>query len=914
MVDVSAKLDQAANKKKTIDLIKKQKVGGIILMKGEYSLSADWVREFQKTASTPLMVSIDGEWGIHMRIANTTKFPYALTLGAIDEESELYRMGKAIAEDCKRLGIHVNFAPVADININPNNPVINYRSFGENKENVFRKSLQYALGMQENGVMAVAKHFPGHGDTDMDSHHDLPVIDKPLQDLEKLELYPFQKLIQKGIWGMMVAHLKVPAVDPTGTPSSLSQPIITDLLKSKMKFEGLVFSDALNMKGVSTYSTAGKMELDAYLAGNDILLFSENVEKGIQRIEEYIKANPDAKEELNERIEKILLFKHKLGCHAPPNLTYSHDESSNDALATTLYEKSITYLSEENIPFESWNDNAQKTLYISLSDMSTELRKRLEKSTAYTFFNLPSKTASELYDLAAQDMKNYDKVIVAYHDLSQSSSKNFGLNAAQINFIANLKNRDNVLHLWFGNPYGLKYFQEASNIVLAYEDNFKTQTAVYNYLQKKSAPLGKLPVSVGKFKEGEHYTAIPASKTTIVDVSPVGTTMDKAAVLSQIESLCQEILWTGAAPGFQMVVNHQGKQIYNKSYGKHNYGEDAPTVKNTDLYDLASLTKILSTTLAAMKLYEQGKLKLDGQVGDYLLLDDSATIGTIYIYQLLTHEAGLTPFIPFYQRFHTDNYYTYFSNEQSPDFPYPVARNMYVRKDYADTMWQEISHSTLKNIGSYRYSDLSMYILQRIIERITGEPLDKYVVKNFYSKMGVSLTYKPILKYSLSKITPTEYDDKFRLQLVHGYVHDQGCALYGQVCGHAGLFGNATDVSKVMQMLLNGGLWNGTRLLRAETITKFTEQQRIGSRRGLGFDKPNTDDPSASSPTAKECSFATFGHTGFTGTCAWGDPFHQMVFVFLSNRIYPSADNKKLARGDYRERLQALFYQYINAK
>jgi beta-glucosidase-like glycosyl hydrolase/CubicO group peptidase (beta-lactamase class C family) len=912
MVDISPKLDQTANKTKLLELISRLHIGGIIIMKGEYSLTSEWIHEFQKESKTPLLIATDGEWGIHMRIANTTKFPYAMTLGAIQEDKVIYEMGKAIANDFKRLGIHVNFAPVVDVNVNPKNPVINYRSFGESKTKVAEKALQYALGMQDNGVMACLKHFPGHGDTDIDSHFELPVINKPREQINNLELYPFQYLIDKNIWGVMVAHLKVPSMDASQAPTSLSRPVITEILKGEMGFQGLVFSDAMNMKGIGFNTAEGQIELDAYLAGNDVLLMSSNVEKGMDRIEQYMNETNSEIAELNERVLKLLMFKHKLNAHKTIGVNYRPDETTNIPLSKQLYTKAITLLSDDQIPADYWMDSSKKTLFISLTNKITELRTNLERTTHFTFFNLPSNTVPELYKNALATMRNYDNIIIAYHDLSQSSSKNFGLNESQIDFIKSLKNHDNILHLWFGNPYGLKYFQNASNVVVTYEDNTQTENAVFRILNDRSVFEGHLPISAGKYKAGMGYKHVDIKKTVVSDIAMDETQMDKASILMKIESLANEIVYDGVAPGLQMVVYFKGGQLYNKCFGRHTYAPESQSVRTTDIYDLASLTKILSTTLASMKLYDQGLLDLHKTVGDYIYLDDSSTIKNIYIYQLLTHDAGLTPFIPFYQRFNLENYYQYFSNTSDNEFNIQVADAMYLRSDYKDSMWHEMSHSELKHIGTYKYSDLSMYILQKVIESITHVPLDQYVSNNFYKKMGIGLTYHPLNKYPLSRIVPTEFDATFRIQQLQGYVHDQGCALYGGICGHAGLFGSASDVAKVMQMLINGGKWNGMQLLNPAVIAKFSEQQRIGSRRGLGFDKPNLEDPS-SSPCASECSFATIGHTGFTGACAWADPFSELVFVFLSNRIYPSTDNKKLARGHYRERLQSLFYKYINS-
>lgn len=921
MADILAKSDNASDKKRILDLIKKKKIGGVIIMKSDYSLTSEWVRDFQKAANTPLFIAIDGEWGINMRIANTTKFPYALTLGALENDSLIYEMGKAMGRDCKRLGININFGPVADVNINPKNPVINYRSFGENKYRVGMKSVNYALGLQSQGVMACAKHFPGHGDTDVDSHFDLPVINKPKDVLEDLELHPFQQLIDANIWSLMVAHLKVPALD-NNKPTSLSKAVITDLLKKEMGFQGLVFSDALNMKGVASNNEAGQMELEAYIAGNDILLMSANIEKAIDKIQAYIQLSSDyrVEKDLENRVMKILLFKHKLNADKIAELVYSPDESSNIILSEKLYKQAVTLISKDKKELEPIIDNNKNSLFISFADGQTEFKKQMENYKGFSFTRLARNSSESDYNKLLEGLSPYEQIIIAYHDVLQNEKSNFGLSSQQINFINSISSKRNITHVWFGNPYALKYFQNSNNIIIAYEDNTKSHQAVYQLLKNNEKFTGKLPVSVGKYKEGLSYSGINTIvkqagnhvlKTDSIFLDDIDySTLDKNGVLERIEIICNNIISNNVAPGGQLYVMHRGKEIYSKAFGHHTYSDEAPEVRMTDLYDLASVSKIMATTLAVMKLKDMGKLDINDKVGDYLYLDETNTVSEIKLKELLTHEAGLTPFIPYFQRFNDSNFYNYFSQSPIPNFTTQVADNLYIRDDYKDTMWYETTHHELKNVGKYKYSDLSMYILQRVVEKASGMPLDVFVHKNFYKPMGLNLTYNPMSKYPKTRVAPTELDTKFRLQQVHGYVHDQGCALYGGVCGHAGLFGSAKDVATIMQMLLQGGTYNKKEYIKPETINQFTSQQSLNSRRGLGFDKPNVDDLS-STPTSTSCSFATFGHTGFTGTCTWADPFSELVFVFLSNRVYPNADNKKLAKGNYRERLQSLFYQYI---
>lgn len=918
MTEIYPKPENKDNKKKVMQLIKKYHVGGLICMKGDYGLTAEWIKEFQKNSEVPLLVSIDGEWGINMRIANTHRFPYQMTLGALDNDSLIYEMGRTIAKDCKRLGIHVNFAPVADINNNPKNPVINYRSFGENKLRVSNKALSYALGMQSENVMACFKHFPGHGDTDVDSHHDLPVIQKAKDKLEEVELFPFIRMVEENVWSTMIAHLKVPSLDPEH-PTSLSHKVITELLKNDLGFQGLVYTDALNMKGATKSSEPGMLELEAYMAGNDILLMSQNIEVGISKIYEYIMTSSDSKtmQDLNDRVYKLLLFKSKLGVNQLSENSGLGSEVYHKTITDNIYKDAATFLSQEKSENDILLDKTKSALLVSFADKSTHFAQIMQSFKEMAQIRISKNASDKEFANVLEATKNYDQVFVAYHDLSQHSHINFGLTPRQKSFIESVSTLPNVLHVWFGNPYALQYFQKAKNVIVTYEENEKTQENVFKKLYQNEPFRGLLPVSVGIFKEGSRYNVFkkPEIKETIVkeDTAFVDeaylTKMSKADALMRIESLCQEIANSGVAPGGQIYVMHKGKEIYKKAFGRHTYAPHAREVKLYDFYDLASVSKIVGTTLAIMKLKDAGMVNLNDKVGDYLTLGEFNTVSNLTITQLLTHEAGLTPFIPFFERFNDSNFFNYFRTRPEANFTTEVAKDLYVRDDYKDTIWYETTHKERKGEGRYKYSDLSMYILQRVIESASGLPLDQYLYSQIYKPMGLELCYKPYEKIKLDRIAPTEYDVKFRLQQVHGYVHDQGCALYGGVCGHAGLFGKSEDVAKLMQMLLDGGQYKGKQIIKPETISLFTSQQNPNSRRGLGFDKPSVDNL-ASSPTSPLCSFATFGHTGFTGTCAWADPFHDLVFVFLSNRVYPDANNKKLARGKYRERLQSLFYLY----
>lgn len=909
MLDIHPELGNEKRREQILDAIKKYNLGGIILMKGNYQLADQWTRFFQDNALVPMFVAVDGEWGLNMRISNTIKYPYQLTLGALTNDSLLFQLGKEFGKECQSLGINVNFAPCVDVNTNPNNPVINFRSFGAFKKNVTNKGRMLALGMQSMGIMTSLKHFPGHGDTDKDSHHDLPQINKSKDDLEDIELYPYQKLLKEDIWGAMVSHLNVPALDDTKTPASLSKKISTDLLRKEYGFKGLLFSDALNMKGATLAANPGELELKAYIAGNDILVFSSNIDTAIARIENYLLEDISHLETFEKRLDNILFYKAKV---ILTNKNFQQDEShfnvsknsSKYKFCQKLYNEAVTYHSILNAKYNQFLDSNKTTLIIGVGGSTNFLISELSKFSNYKFYDLPNNTTPVDHIRILDICKSYDQIILLVRGMSQYPAKNFGISNSQKMFIEDIATLEQVLPIIMGNPYSLKFFQKYQNVVVTYEDNEFTKESVIQFLSNSLEPKGILPVSVGVF----HSTLEKGIEVRKEDLVTKTITYNYD-VLPYVDALCEQMIEKGATPGCQVLAMHKGKIVYQKAFGRATYQLDAKGVSNSDLYDLASLTKILSTTLATMRLKDKQLLRIYGQTKDYLNLDSSSTISNIYISQLLTHSAGLVPFIPFYKNFNATNFFQYFSSTEQGRFNIKVAENLFIRNDFKDSMWLTMSTSKLSQIGQYKYSDLSMYILQKVIESISKTRLDTFMYESFYKPLGVQLTYNPLQNgFSTGNIMPTEYDATFRNQLIQGYVHDQGACLYGGVAGHAGLFGSAKDVGIIMQMLNNYGVYNGKRYINEITVRQFTAQQNENSRRGLGFDKPDKSSNPAISPLA---SLNTFGHTGFTGTCAWADPDNELVFVFLSNRIHPDTNNNLINTEAYRQRLHTLFYNFI---
>jgi len=916
------------NEEAITKLITDHQIGGLIFMQGGPVRQAALTNKYQQIAQVPLLIAMDAEWGLGMRLDSVKDLPKQMTLGASRDTALTYRMGKAIAMQCKRLGVHIDFAPVIDVNNNPDNPIINARSFGEDKTRVAKMGIAYMHGLQDNGVMACAKHFPGHGDTNADSHKDLPFINKSLDQLDSLELYPFKELIQAGIRSVMVAHLEVPALETAPhTPTTLSKSTVTGLLKEKMHFNGLVFTDALNMQGVTKYFDEGDVDVRAFIAGNDVLLFSQNVPVAIGKIKEAITNGKVTEADLEQRVKKILGAKYDAGLsHFTPINPEHITEDLNqytDAINEQIIKSGITMVKDENGILSKLNRNihinyvgvnAPSNTY--LYDIFRDSLKLYDMPASW----LPKGADDDGFKTILDKIDQSDATIVAVHNTSFYASRNYGLDVNEISFLKKIQDRPNVMVVVLGNPYILQNICDVRSAMVAYNDDSVTEKVVANVLLKKIRPHGILPVST---------CVLPASLIAVapdnVNIAklPVGLTktlftkdvdVKDPAVLDKLDMFIQKCIVDQAFPGCRLVAAKNGVIFYDKSFGYYTYKKDHRVDTNT-IYDVASLTKVLSTTLAVMRLYEQGKLNIDKTVGDYLPWTKGSDKAGLKIRNLLLHQAGLKSWVPFYKEAldpSTGNLNaTLFSNQQSKDFPIMVTKDIYLRKDYPDTIWSEILKSPLENKGRYVYSDLDYYFLYRIVQQITGKTIDKYVEEEFYKPMGLKrITYLPLNKFHDSEIAPTEDDKAFRHELLQGNVHDQGAALFGGVAGHAGVFASADDVTAIFYMLLNKGSYRGKTYFKKTTVDYFTAYNTKISRRGLGFDKPGPD-PEDGTPAGDRTTGYAFGHQGFTGTCAWADPGTGVVFVFLCNRVYPSADNNKINHLSVRTVAQDYIYEAL---
>ena len=895
-------------------------IGGLIFFQGGPVRQAILANCYQSCVRVPLLMSMDAEWGLGMRLDSTIKFPRQMTLGAIQNDSLIYEMGAEIARQCKRLGMQINFAPDIDINNNPLNPVIGNRSFGEDKFNVTRKAVMYMKGMQDNHVLATGKHFPGHGDTDSDSHKTLPTIKSSRERLDTLELYPFKELMRQGLGSVMVAHLSIPALDTTpNQPSTLTKKIVSGLLKDTLGFKGLVFTDALNMKGVSKFYKPGEVSVKAIIAGNDVLLFPEDVPQGITEIKEAIERGEVSQEEIDARCMKILLAKQWAGLNnyskiKLENLTEELNSPQADLINRKLTEASLTLLQNKNriIPLQKLDSLKIASLSLGYKELNL-FQKTLSNYALVKHFGIDKDAKQQAFDTVLNALKNYNLVIVQINNTNNKPDKDFGLTPHVLKMLKAVLKQNNVILTVAANPYILGKMDSidaAEAIIMSYEDTDLSANYSAQLIFGGIGAKGKLPVSpTAYFKAGMGEETSPIRfKYTIPEELGVDS-----KIFLKIDSIVQRGVKDKVFPGCQVLIAKNEKVIYQKSFGFHTY-ENKIAVKNNDLYDIASITKIVSSTASVMRLMDQHKLSLDKRLSDYL----PELIGTnkqdIFIREMLTHQAGFRDWIAFWTKtVNKDGSYKPGIYSRTPNEQYTkrVADDLYINNNYEDTIYKQIIESPIKERGKYLYSDLGYYFLKKIIEKQAGAALNVYTLNSFYAPLGLpTMGYKPLSRFEMDQIVPTEFDAKFRKQLLHGDVHDPGAAMLGGVAGHAGIFSNANDIAVMMQLFLNKGTYGGMRYIDSLTLSNCTQCQYQGNRRGVGFDKPETN-PVKESPVCTCVSDMSFGHTGFTGTLAWADPKNQTVYVFLSNRVYPDADENKLAKSGIRTKIQEIIYEAL---
>ncbi len=891
-------------------------VGALCFFQGGPIRQALLTNRYQQLARTPLLVTIDGEWGLGMRLDSVTRFPYQLTLGALQDEGLVYRMGIAVGEQCKRIGVHVNYAPVVDINNNPDNPVIGFRSFGEDRDKVSRLGVAYMKGMQDAGIMACAKHFPGHGDVAVDSHYDLPVINKSMDQLDSMELVPFKAIFSAGVGSVMIAHLAIPAIDTAARrATSISRNNVTELLRNKLQYNGLTFTDALEMKGVAKYFPGGTISVEAIIAGNDMLCLPASIPESIAAIKAAIQEGRLQQSDVDAKVKKVLQEKYNLGLHraqfVDTTRLLTDLNAATDAIREEVARKGLTVLGRSpasmGLPLQK---GSRRIAYVQIGGPATGLfGTTLQEELGahlYTFSLQDSTTRVDSMVHAIKQEGRYDLILVGLQGYANKPMNNFGIGARALQLHQALQG-DSTISILFGNVQAIRHVCDARFLVAAYQDDDITQRVAAQWLLGEFAAKGVLPVSVCQYPLGAGLQ----EKSLPVSVHR------KKEALHRVEAVVNNAIAQKAFPGCVVLAVHKGEILYHKAFGYYDYEQTSPMTPES-IFDLASVTKISATTVAVMKLYEQGKLRLDARLGEYLPWVRGSTKQDLLIRDILLHQAGLVPFVPFYKETIDASGapdIRIFSSVSKPGYTVRVADDLFVRNDWQDSIRLRILQSPLGPTGNYVYSDNDFIFLGNIVEQLSGQSLDAFCQEHFYRPMGMYATgFKPRDRFLLGRLVPTETEKHFRRQTTRGDVHDEGAALMGGVAGHAGLFSTAYDLAILYQMLLNKGLYQGRRYLQPETIRLFTDYQRTGSRRGLGFDKPENNNSARKDPyPSLWASTATFGHTGFTGTCVWADPQQELVYVFLSNRVNPTRENNRLSQLQVRGKIQDALYSAIGA-
>ena len=921
------------NRKNIQNAVKEYKVGGLLFSGGQLENQVNLTNFAQEMAEVPLLLTFDGEWGLGMRLKGMLDFPRNRVLGCIQDNTLLYEYGKEVARQCREIGVHVNFAPVADVDNNPQNPVINTRSFGGDPKNVAEKVIVYSQGLEEGGVLSVSKHFPGHGDTNVDSHKALPVLNFSRERLDSIELYPFRKAVSVGLGGIMVGHLEVPKLSPK--PASLSTEII-GILKEDLGFKGLVFTDALEMKGVSN-------NLDvcarALMAGNDILLAPRNLKRELDGVLNAVKKGALTEDEITEKCRKVLTFKYALGLHQKQFIQLSGLEQrlnrpETQALKERMQKAAVTVASNAAgiLPLEM-NLKGTAVLNIGKPSEGQEFYKRLNR---YILADCIQANADSLVTLRKR-LADYKRIVVVFHTEKYDAYKSL---------LNTLSEKKPLVYVYL-TPLRKIYnkgteWKKVSAVVLGHSNDKAVQTFVADVLVGKEIPNGRISVEVeGFLKPGEGVTL---GKEAVKVYRPQDYGMD-AGILNKIDEIVLEGIEAKAYPGCQVLILKDGVPVYDKCFGTFTY-ESSHKVAPEHLYDIASLTKTTATLLAVMKLYDEGKFGLTDRISKYVPVLKGSLKERITIEELLLHQSGLPAFWPFYREAIDDSSYVgslfkakpdanhrlqvdrrlyvantfgykneYVSSVLSDSFPLRISDSLFVSPEFSKKMLEMIASDEIPlRDRRYRYSCLNFMLLKEMVECLSGEPLDVYLEREFYRPMGMEHTlYKPLDRFPKEQIVPTVKQDYLRNRMtLQGYVHDEIAAFMGGVSGNAGLFSNARDVAKVYQMLIDGGMYGGKRYFSLETCNLFMTKTSSISRRGLGFDKPDKQNPTKG-PCAEEAPAEVVGHTGFTGTCAWADPKNRLVFVFLSNRIYPRAfDHKALMDLNIRPRIQQVMYQALS--
>ena len=913
-----------------IKMVNENKIGGIISMQGGPMRHINMVNQLQKISKTPILVAIDAEYGLAMRLDSCIRYPYGFTIGAINNDSLIFKLGADLGKQCKRLGIHINFAPDADVNSNPLNPVIGFRSYGDNPKMVLQKAVAFGLGLQSEHILATLKHFPGHGDTQNDSHYALPVITQNRAHLDSVELVPFRNSVKYGIGGIMTGHLSVPALDSSGVAATVSKPMIRDLLKGEYGFEGMIVTDAMNMEGAANAEDSISTEVKALAAGNDLLEFVLNPTRTIAAIKKAIDEGLIPMEEIDRKCKKMLMIKRWVGLNRfaslpSENLYADLNKSAYRMTLRDVAQQSLTVLRNVDQLLPLRRLDTLKIATVSIGRVGvTDFQRSMGRYTKMDHFSISKEADEVAVKKLMSQLKRYNLVIGVVNNLGNFVSSKYRIKETQQKVVQQIIANSKSVIVLMGNPYVLNYLEDAgkaNGLVVAYQESTEPQDLAGQLLFGAFASQGRLPVGIDPaFHSGDGLISSPVSRFKYTLPEEFG--VDSAYLKKKIDSLVSEGLSEKAFPGCAVFLAKNGKVIFNESYGYHTYSGEQPLLPD-DLFDFASLTKIMAPVPALMRLNDEKKFLVNKRMSDYWTDWKGSNKQELLVADVLSHQARLKSGIPFWTRtVDADGNFKpgYFSKDSTDKYSFRVSKDLYILNSFRDSVYNAIRNSTLLKRKRYVYSDIGFIVFPRIIESLSQKEYETYLKDNFYHPLGAySLTYRPYLFQPIEKIDPTEFDESFRKELLQGFVHDESAAVLGGVSGNAGLFGTINDAAKMMQMYLNYGTYGGDRYVSESTLKVWTSRhfEKLDNRRGYGFDKPylrNDLRKIGAAYPAPLVSDLSFGHSGFTGTFAWADPKTGILFLFFSNRVYPTRSNNLINHLKLRESIQEVAYEILSEK
>ena len=849
-----------------IEQIREYRVGGLIFFSGNVYGQAVLTNKLQKASKLPLWITQDMEYGAAMRIDGATRFPPAMAVAATQNPEYAYWKGKITAREARAMGVNQMFAPVLDVNNNPQNPVINVRSFSGNADTVAIYGNRFIEGVQSEGVVSTAKHFPGHGDTDTDSHLSLPVIDYDFARLDSVELVPFRSAVKKGVNSVMSAHIAFPKLSPhTNLPATMDSTVLEGILMDSLSFDGMVVTDGLEMKGISSNYSPGEAVMKALNAGVDLMLLSPDELTAINEIEVAVRNGKLPVSRIEQSVRKLLEWKKKQGLFEDREVDiHALSEKVNrrryELLSSEISRNSITLLKNEGDILPVRASKYPEVTVVSVADnesgdagsgLVSRLKKYHPDISAHV---LDNRTGQEEKQQMLEDAKEADLLIIGSF-IYVKSAKKVQLSEEHLNFLKELDRHAPSLLVAFGNPYVIQDMPGTEAQLMAWAANGGQVSSAVDAIFGGARIGGRLPIEIPDMYPLNHGIEKPQTALRTDEPEVVGMSADS---LRKVETIMNKAVLDSTFPGGVVAVVKDGVIAYRKGFGYQTYEKLEPVRENA-IYDLASLTKVTATTPAIMKLLDEGKISLSDKVRKYLPGFTGKEKDQVTIRNLLLHNSGLPAFRVYVDKLKTES-----------EIIEAIINEPLIHKPGAE----------------YEYSDLGFILLGEIVEKVSGMPLDSYVRSKLFYPLGMSDTfYNPgaYSKWVTDRIPPTEIDTTYRMKAIEAEVHDERAYYLDGVAGHAGLFSSAGDLAIYCQMLLNGGSYAGRRYLSPSIIAEFTERKSSHRNRGYGFDRKSEGFSTAGSLSSDK----TFGHTGFTGTSFWIDPERDLAIIILTNRTYP---------------------------